>query len=87
MIWSIIGSSAAVLTMFSFIPQIIKILKTKSARDVSFVTLSQLSVGVSLWIIYGVHLKDPIIITANAVTLATLVMAIFLYVKFKGEKT
>jgi len=78
-IWTIIGLSAATLTMFSFIPQIIKILRTKSAKDVSLVTLLQLATGVSLWIAYGMHLKDSIIITANVVTLTTLLILLFLY--------
>ncbi len=71
MIWTIIGSTAAILTMFSFIPQIIKVFKNKSAKDVSLITLLQLSSGVSLWIIYGIHLKDAVIIVANTVTLIT----------------
>lgn len=77
--WAIIGSSAATLTMFSFIPQIVKIFKTRSAKDVSLVTLIQLSLGVTLWIVYGIHLKDAIIILANGVTLFTLLILLFLY--------
>jgi len=86
MLWSIIGSSAAILTMFSFIPQIIKVIKTKSAKDVSLVTLFQLSLGVSLWIVYGIYLKDIIIITANSVTLTTLIILLFLYFNYGREK-
>lgn len=77
--WLAIGSLAAVLTMFAFIPQILKVLKTKSVKDVSFVTLLQLSLGVSLWIVYGIHLKDPIIVTANSVTLSSLIILLCLY--------
>jgi MtN3 and saliva related transmembrane protein len=86
MLWSIIGSSAAILTMFSFIPQIIKVIKTKSAKDVSLVTLFQLSLGVSLWIVYGIYLKDIIIITANSVTLTTLIILLVLYFNY-GRKS
>jgi len=82
MLWTIIGSTAATLTMFSFIPQIIKVVRTKSAKDVSFITLLQLSVGVSLWMIYGIHLKDFIIITANGITLVTLIILISLYFSY-----
>jgi len=85
MVWPIIGSIAATLTMFSFVPQIIKILKNRSAKDVSLVTLLGLSFGVSLWIAYGIYLKDAIIITANSVTLATLVVLLFLYFNY-GRK-
>jgi MtN3 and saliva related transmembrane protein len=86
MIWTIIGLSAAILTMFSFIPQIIKVLKTKSAKDVSVFTILQLMTGVCLWIVYGVHLKDPIIITANAITLISLVVLLFLYFNYGAKK-
>jgi len=82
MFWSLIGSSAAVLTMFSFVPQIIKVIKTKSAKDVSLVTLVQLSLGVILWIAYGIHLKDAIIIIANSITLVTMVVLLGLYFKY-----
>ncbi len=85
MLWSVIGSSAALLTMFGFIPQIIKVLRTKSAKDVSLVTIFQLSLGVSLWIAYGIHLKDIIIIVANAITLATLLILLWIYFIFRRQ--
>lgn len=77
--WTLIGFSAACLTMFAFIPQIIKVIKTRSVKDVSIITLFQLSLGVSLWIIYGMHLKDIVIITANSVTLFSLIILLSLY--------
>ncbi|MDD4894402.1 MAG: SemiSWEET transporter [Candidatus Omnitrophica bacterium] len=79
MIWSIIGFSAAVLTMFSFVPQIIKVWKNKHAKDISPVMLFQMALGVSLWFVYGVYRKDPIIIIANITTFITLVILLFLY--------
>jgi MtN3 and saliva related transmembrane protein len=82
MLWTIIGIAAATLTMLSFIPQICRSLKTRSVKDVSPVTLFQLSCGVTLWMIYGVARRDPIIILANAVTLATLLVLIYLYFKY-----
>jgi len=80
--WKLIGGVAAILTMSAFIPQIIKTFRTKSSKDVSLFTLLQLSVGVSLWILYGLHLRDEIIIFANSVTLLTLLTAVFLYYKY-----
>lgn len=84
--WTTVGMSAATLTMFSFIPQIIKVTKTKSARDMSLVTLLQLTFGVFLWVNYGIYLKDPIIIIANLVTLITLLMLLFLFFKYGRTK-
>lgn len=81
--WKLIGLTAASLTSFAFIPQVLKMYSTKSAKDVSLVTLIQLSFGVSLWILYGIYLKDYIIILANAVTLLTLLSAVFLHHKYR----
>jgi len=83
MFWFLLGITAASLTMFSFIPQIIKAKRTKSIGDVSVFTLFQLSLGVSLWIIYGLHLKDPIIILANSVTLISLITLLILYYNYE----
>jgi MtN3 and saliva related transmembrane protein len=77
--WKFIGFTGACLTMFAFIPQIIKVFRTKSVKDVSLFTLLQFSLGVSLWIAYGVHLKDAIIITANIFTLFSLIILLFFY--------
>ena len=82
MIWTIIGAIAATLTMFSFVPQIFRSLRTQSVKDVSPVTLFQLSAGVCLWMVYGIARRDPIIIFANAITLVTLSILIFLYFKY-----
>ncbi|MCM8781708.1 MAG: SemiSWEET family transporter [Candidatus Omnitrophica bacterium] len=68
--------------MFSFVPQIIKVINTKSAKDVSLTTMVQLSLGVSLWIIYGFHLNNFIIITANSVTLTSLMILLCLYFNY-----
>jgi MtN3 and saliva related transmembrane protein len=83
MLWTFVGALAATLTMFSFIPQIARVLRTRSVRDVSPVTLFQLSSGVFLWIIYGVARRDAIIIGANLITFASLAVLIFLYFKYK----
>ena len=82
MFWTLIGAMAATLTMFAFVPQIARSLRTKSVKDVSPVTLFQLSVGVLLWMVYGIARRDPILIVANAITLVTLFILIFLYFKF-----
>ena len=75
------GISAASLTMFGFVPQIIKMWKTHSVKDVSGLTLFQFSAGTTLWMLYGIHLQDFVVIGANAITLATLLIALGLYRK------
>ncbi|MFA7294997.1 MAG: SemiSWEET family transporter [Candidatus Omnitrophota bacterium] len=83
MLWTTIGAMAATLTMFSFVPQISRSLRTRSVKDVSPVTLFQLSAGVFLWMIYGIARRDPIIIGANLITFISLGILIFLYFKYK----
>ena len=86
MLWTCIGIAAALLTMFGFVPQIIKMQKTKSAEDVSGFTLIQFSIGAVLWILYGTHLGDAIIIGANSVSLVIILTALALYVKLEKKK-
>jgi MtN3 and saliva related transmembrane protein len=85
MMWLIVGALAACLTTFAFVPQIIKILKTKSVEDVSLITILQFAVGVFLWMAYGVHLKDAIIICANGISFASAVFLFFLYCRYKQK--
>ncbi len=42
----------------------------------------QFIAGVVLWAVYGAHLRDPIVIAANLVSLAILIAALLLYFRF-----
>ena len=77
--WYLVGIFAAVLTTFGFIPQIIKMYMTKSSKDVSIVTLFQFGLGTSLWALYGIHIKDLIVIIANITSFITIFIAIVVY--------
>lgn len=83
MLWYIIGSVASLLTMFGFAPQVIKMIRTKSVGDLSLPMLVQFSAGVFLWIMYGIHLQDYIIIVSNIVTFIILIIAIVLYLVYR----
>lgn len=85
MFWRLIGLTAAILTTFSFIPQIIKVYRTKSGKDLSLVTLTQLSCGVALWVFYGLYRKDPIIILANGATFLSLILLLCLYFRYRNN--
>ena len=82
-IWTVIGAVAASLTTFGFVPQILKIWRSKSVGDVSVVTFYQFTAGVTLWAIYGYSREDFIVMSANVIALATLVMALTLYYRYK----
>ena len=64
-----IGFFAAILTTISFLPQVVKVWQTRSAKDVSLVMYLLFSLGVSLWLIYGVLMHSWPIILSNLITL------------------
>ena len=70
--------------MFGFVPQIIKILRTKLVRDISVVMLLQTCIGAFLWIEYGLHIQDMIVTGANIVSFTTLVVGIVLYFTYRS---
>ena len=79
----IIGLIAAVCTTFAFVPQVIKVWKTKQTKDLSLRMYSIMFLGILLWLVYGIIIESLSIILANVVT-ATLVGAILVYV-IKGK--
>lgn len=79
---NLIGFTAAVLTMFGFVPQIIKVIKLKSVKDISIIAVSQFTVGIFLWLIYGLCRRDIVIIVANSVSLASLLIFLFLCFRY-----
>lgn len=83
MFWALVGVMAAVLTTLGFFPQALKIYQTRSSKDVSLHTLVQFFIGVCLWMFYGMHIKDAIVISANAVSLLVIALTIGLYFKYR----
>ena len=79
----IIGLIAAVCTTFAFIPQVMKVWKTKQTKDLSLRMYSIMFIGILLWLVYGIRIDSLSIILANVVT-ATLVGTILVYV-IKGK--
>ena len=65
----IIGYIAATLTTSSFIPQALMTLKTRDTESLSLGMYSTFTLGVLMWLIYGIYLDDKAIIYANSVTL------------------
>lgn len=64
-----IGLLAGLLTTAAFIPQVWKIYQTKSGRDISGRMFGLFSVGIALWLVYGVLLHSIPLIISNVVTL------------------
>jgi MtN3 and saliva related transmembrane protein len=81
----IIGLIAAVCTTFSFIPQVMKVWKTKQTKDLSLRMYSIMFIGVLLWLVYGIRIDSLSIMLANVVT-AILVGTILVFI-IQGKDT
>ncbi len=64
----IIGTIAAFCTTASFLPQAIKTIKTQNTNGISLEMYTLFTIGVLLWLVYGILLKELEIIVANAIT-------------------
>ncbi len=84
--WEIVGIGAAIGTTSGFIPQIIRGVRTKKLEDISPIMYILLIFGLSLWLSYGVHLKDMIIIVANAAAIAFSVFILILRYKYMRQR-
>lgn len=60
-----VGFCAGLLTSGAAIPQVCRTYRTKQARDLSMWQLVLLILGMLLWLIYGISLKDLPLILAN----------------------
>lgn len=77
-----VGSIGAVLTTLAFVPQVLRIWKTRSARDISLPMYVTFTGGVLFWLAYGVLLGSWPIIGANIVTLILALAVIVMKLKF-----
>lgn len=66
---TLLGLGAGVLTTLAFVPQVLKIWRSKSGNDISLGMCLLFSTGVLLWLIYGILIDALPVVLANAVTL------------------
>ncbi len=79
----LLGLLAGTLTTCSFLPQVIKTWRSRSAADISLIMFSVFSVGVLIWLIYGFMIHAAPIIIANAVTLVLALAMLIMKIRFK----
>lgn len=65
----IVGYVAGFLTTVAFVPQVTKVWKSRSAKDLSLKAFFAFTVGVGLWLVYGILLKELPMVVWNSVTL------------------
>jgi MtN3 and saliva related transmembrane protein len=76
-----LGLFAACLTTSSFLPQAIRIWRTRSARDVSLVMYVMMCAGNTLWLTYGILIGSISMIFANATCLLMVVSVLALKIR------
>ena len=78
-----IGFFAAICTTIAFLPQAIKVYKSKSTKDISLSMFIIFTAGVFSWLIYGIVISDFPLILANATTLILSLFILFYKIKYK----
>ena len=81
---TIIGLTAAAMGGISLFPQLIKVLKTKSTKDISREMILILAGSIFLWLVYGILLNNLPIIIANF--FGFIQALIILFFKIKNQK-
>ena len=79
----ILGLTAGTITSVTFLPQVIRIWKTKSVKDLSLMMLLLLIVGTLSWLSYGLIIKDVAIIYTNTMVLTMSLIMLFFKLKYK----
>ncbi len=78
-----LGLAAGTITSITFVPQVIKIWKTRSAKDLSLMMLFLLISGVLLWLAYGILVKDTAIIYTNSMVLGMSMIMLYFKLNYK----
>lgn len=73
-----IGFAAAFCTTAAFVPQVIRVWRTRRTHDLSLGMFLLLTTGVALWLAYGVLLGSAPVYVANGVTLVLALYLLFM---------
>ncbi|PAP77593.1 SemiSWEET family sugar transporter [Rubrivirga marina] len=81
---TLLGLVAAACTTASFVPQVLKAWRSGSSADLSLGMYGLFTLGIVLWLAYGLLIRDTPIIVANVVTLV-LVLSILVHILRFGK--
>lgn len=79
---SLIGFCAGICTTISFLPQIIRVVRTRKTRDLSLWAYILLACGLFLWVIYGVLVNAIAIILPNIVVGVMCLFIIWMKIRY-----
>jgi MtN3 and saliva related transmembrane protein len=78
-----IGLAAGTLTTIAFVPQVTKIWRTRSTKDLSLGMFLVLCCGIILWLVYGYLTDDIPLLLANGATLCLAATILVFKLKYK----
>jgi MtN3 and saliva related transmembrane protein len=79
----LLGLLAATLTTVAYVPQLLKVIKTRSTHDISLAMYIVVCTGVLLWLIYGILIHNTPIIVANAITFVIACAVLVMKIRYK----
>ena len=82
-VYTIVGLAAATCTTLAFLPQAIKVIRTKQTKSLSLVMYSVFTLGVFLWLMYGILVKDAPLIIANIITFILAGTILIMKIRYK----
>ena len=77
MTWTLtdsVGMIGALLTTVCWLPQALKIIRERETRSISLPATGMFTLGMALWLVYGVALIDWPLISSSVVTLALMLV-------------
>jgi MtN3 and saliva related transmembrane protein len=78
-----LGYAAGIITTLAFLPQAVRIFRTRRTRDISLLWALAMNVGIILWLLYGIVKNDMPIIAANSITLFLLIIILYYKVRYR----
>ncbi len=80
--YEIVGLIAGALTTLAYLPQVIQVWRTRSARDISLGMFLLMVSGIFLWLLYGLAIGSVALIAANSVTLVLTLLVLIGKLKY-----
>ncbi|HOU84030.1 MAG TPA: SemiSWEET transporter [Spirochaetota bacterium] len=80
---TVLGYAAAFFSTVSFVPQVIKTLKTKDTSGISLLMYSVFTAGVALWLIFGIMTANMPVTIANVIVLILASMVLVMKIRYK----
>ncbi|MGL5447655.1 MAG: SemiSWEET transporter [Rhabdaerophilum sp.] len=78
----IIGMAAAIITTLCWVPQAIKVIRTRETAAISLIMYLMLATGIALWLAYGLLIMSWPLIGANAVTFVLVLGILVMKIRF-----